>query len=182
MGMKGRERVDRFFLERRRRLVESFFEKVSGEEIVRNSFSNNLVLEGWLLIMLSSSLPSSLSILYFFWTFMLPTMASICSVWGRRSTSVLRKKSVECMHFGERAEPSCFLPWLQFARSEEGDRPMFWGRRCLLRTYILEKEKAEHRVRVLEKFYYAFFFNICAGVENCGSFKSFGFIYIYIYW
>ena len=46
MGMKGRERVDRFYLERRRRLVESFLEKVSGEEIARNSFSNNLVLEG----------------------------------------------------------------------------------------------------------------------------------------
>ena len=44
--MKGRERVDWFYLERRRRLVESFLEKVSSEEIVRNSFSNNLVLEG----------------------------------------------------------------------------------------------------------------------------------------
>ena len=44
--MKGRERVDRFYLERRRRLVESFLEKVFGEEIARNSFSNNLVLEG----------------------------------------------------------------------------------------------------------------------------------------
>ena len=44
--MKGRERVDRFFLERRRRLMESFLEKVSGEEIARNSFSNNLILEG----------------------------------------------------------------------------------------------------------------------------------------
>ena len=45
--MKGRERVDRFFfLERRRRLVESFLEKVSGEEIARNSFSNNFILEG----------------------------------------------------------------------------------------------------------------------------------------
>ena len=44
--MKGRERVDRFFLERRRRLVEIFLEKVSGEKIVRNNFSNNLVLEG----------------------------------------------------------------------------------------------------------------------------------------
>ena len=101
--MKGRERVDRFYLERRRRLVESFLEKVSGEEIARNSFSNNLVLEGWLLIMSSSSLSSSLSILCFFWTFMFPTMASICSVWGRRSTSVLRKKMyVEGVHFGER--------------------------------------------------------------------------------
>ena len=42
--MKGRERVDRFFffLERRRRLVKSFLEKVSGEEIVRNSFSNKV--------------------------------------------------------------------------------------------------------------------------------------------
>ena len=44
--MKGRERVDRFYLERRRRLVESFLEKVSGKEIARNSFSNNLILEG----------------------------------------------------------------------------------------------------------------------------------------
>ena len=44
--MKGRERVDRFYLERRRRLVESFLEKVLSEEIARNSFSNNLVLEG----------------------------------------------------------------------------------------------------------------------------------------
>ena len=88
---------------RRRRLVASFLEKVSGEEIARNSFSNNLVLEGWLLIMSSLSLSSSPSILYFFWTFLFPTMASICSVWGRSSTSVLRKKmSVEGMHFGER--------------------------------------------------------------------------------
>ena len=103
MGMKGRERVDRFYLERRRRLVESFLEKVSGEEIARNSFSNNLILEGWLLIMSSSSLSSSLSILCFFWTLMFPTMASICSIWGRRSTSVLRKKMyVEGMLFGER--------------------------------------------------------------------------------
>ena len=46
MGMKGRERVYRFYLERRMRLVESFLEKVSGKEIARNSFSNNLVLEG----------------------------------------------------------------------------------------------------------------------------------------
>ena len=80
---------------RRRRVVESFLEK--------NSFSNNLVLEGWLLIMSSLSLSSSPSILYFFWTFLFPTMASICSVWGRSSTSVMRKKmSVEGMHFGER--------------------------------------------------------------------------------
>ena len=44
--MKGRERVNRFYLERRRKLVESFLEKVSSKEIARNSFSNNLVLEG----------------------------------------------------------------------------------------------------------------------------------------
>ena len=101
--MKGRERVDQFYLERRRRLVESFLEKVSGEEIARNSFSNNLILEGRLLIMLSSSLSSSLSILCFFWTFMFRTMASIYSVQGRRSTSIMRKKMfVEGVHFGER--------------------------------------------------------------------------------
>ena len=31
-------------------------------------------------------------------------------------------------------------------------------------------------------YYYVFFFffKCCADVENCGSFKSFGFIYIYI--
>ena len=41
--MKGRERVDRFYLERRRRLVERFLGNVSGKEIVRNSFSNRVL-------------------------------------------------------------------------------------------------------------------------------------------
>ena len=148
---------------------------------MRNSFSNNLVLDGWLLIMSSLSLSTSLSILCFFWTFMLPNMASICSVWGRRSTSVLRKKmAIEGVHLGERVEPSCFLPWLQFAWSEEGDRPFFWGRRCLLRACILEKEKAEHRVRGLEKFYYYYYyFNIMLTWKIVGVSKT-SVIYIYI--
>ena len=53
-----------------------------------------------------------------------------------------------------------------------------------------KEEKAEciYWVWVLENplcffffWFMFFFFKYCADVENCGSFKSFGFIYIYIY-
>ena len=53
-----------------------------------------------------------------------------------------------------------------------------------------KEEKAEciYRVWVLENplcffffWFMFFFFKYCADVENCGSFKSFGYIYIYIY-
>ena len=51
-----------------------------------------------------------------------------------------------------------------------------------------EKAKCIYRVWVLENplcfFFFGlcfFFFKYCADVENCGSFKSFGYIYIYIY-
>ena len=59
---------------------------------------------------------------------------------------------------------------------------------CFEEEDVLVKERVAHRERegrasgVLERFYYVFFFFLnCADVENCGSFKSFGYIYIYIY-
>ena len=88
-GMKGRERVDRFFLERRRRLMESFLEKVSGEEIVRNSFSNRV------------------------------------SYWKVDYLSCRLRLCHHLTQFSVSSKPSCFLPWIQFSRSEKGDRPLF---------------------------------------------------------
>ena len=88
--MKGRERVDRFFfLERRRRLVESFLEKVSDEEIVRNSFSNRV------------------------------------SYWKVDCLSCRLRLCHHLIQFSVSSKPSCFLPWIQFSRSEKGDRPLF---------------------------------------------------------
>ena len=88
-GMKGRERVDQFFLERRRRLMESFLEKVSGEEIVRNSFSNRV------------------------------------SYWKVDCLSCRLRLCHHLTQFSVSSKPSCFLPWIQFSRSEKGDRPLF---------------------------------------------------------
>ena len=43
-----------------------------------------------------------------------------------------------------------------------------------------ERERPEYRV-ITFFFFFFFFFKYCADVENCGSFRGFDFIYIYIY-
>ena len=65
-----------------------------------------------------------------------------------------------------------------------GLRKERWGRKVYRVLWDYGRSVGGRKVyRVFEKLYFdfMFFFKYYADVKNCGSFKSFGFIYIYIY-